>query len=233
MPDFPSEAASEELETSPDRKETPDRATGETVAIVIPEMPKELLGFSIPMSGKTARLEGLAVFLVWLKNRLDGRPLFSAEIVTPCTKPENIRFFFPDFAYDDDYRKLGADGKAINATEDVSHVPERNRIDAIAEIDIARSRQVCMGCEIRVQCLTRAILMPLNTKENETYFEGIWGGWSFGARGTIKNQFDSLRRMYNNGRRAMDAGETVDDKNAMSEDLVNKMEARALALGTP
>lgn len=203
----------------------------EIVLDTIPTMPEDLLPYFVDVTNALAKSEAESVFLVWLKKEIDHQPYMKEGVSVVCESDlKSIEVFFPEFAYDDDFRARDADGNVIDPKEDVSQNFERNRIDAVAYINIAKARRECSACPMRVQCLTKSLMMPPG--EYSDIIEGIWGGHYEGGRRKIAGQFNAMRRAYQSGRKAMEAGTSKSNwpATAMTKAEIKKADARAVSL---
>ena len=146
-----------------------------TASIVeVPTMPDYLKKFDQTISNVQGRSEGRQVFLVWLKAQLEGvrRPELT-NVNPPCSKLDLAQCFFPELPYASEY-------------DDGASSPEFLRLLAIADIDRALAKRECASCPFQVTCLTQNL--------DEKY--GVYGGWDYNARRSIKAQFDKLRKAY-------------------------------------
>lgn len=182
----------------------------------IPAMPEDLVQYDYGVTNAVSKAEAEAVFLVWLKQRQDGQPFMgNTEARLACKEVDDIDMFFPEYPIVSDF----PDGETNF---------EYRRMQAVADINTAKSKRECSDCEFRVQCLTRSI-----TNFDVENGSGVWGGWGQSARYTIQSKFNEIRRYYQAGRRSMEYDLAADVYVGMPIEQVLKMEQRASELVAP
>src|SRR5687767_4394037 len=73
----------------------------------LPHMPEAYVPYDREITRAEVKDAANAVFIVWLKAQLSGRPTYVDTTVTgprACESPEYIDLFFPDWAIADDFR---------------------------------------------------------------------------------------------------------------------------------
>jgi len=171
---------------------------GGVIDDALPEVPAELKQYDTEVNNRIAAQEGELVFMTWLFARMTNSSQYipeDSQTQTRCSDGtvENIDIFWPEFPDEDEYPG-GEDSMAYK------------RDFILADINMMMAKRECAKCPFRVQCLTKA----LDTKD---YSDAVWGGWGPGARGKIDGQFQNLRRSYERGRKSMEEGLLVKDRN--------------------
>lgn len=153
----------------------PSESQGEEIGLS-----PELESYDTYINHARGRELGELVFLYWLRARLTQRPVLFPEPLgsSPCSADPDM--FFPD-EYPD------SEGYPLQE-EDSEYLKAYYAIHT----QVVTAKRACTGCAFKDQCLAASVV---NFQEY-----GIWGGWGEGGRARIFNQFNRLRRDYQNGR---------------------------------
>jgi hypothetical protein len=185
----------------------------------VPEMPAELAPFDNLITRDQVEREADAIFLIWLRGKLDGVSASMAmDDPLPCSDADLIESFFPEWPDPSDF-------------EDGSRSGEFMQLQGEADIDAAIAKRACEGCPLRIQCLARALHVDAEYPRGaDPESDGVFGGWGPGARETIHNKLMEKRRLYTRGIQEDSWGVVISARKGMSEPLRAELENKARAL---
>jgi hypothetical protein len=185
----------------------------------VPEMPADLATFDQFISRDQVVRESDAIFLIWLRGKLDGvKAQMPMDDRLPCTDADLIESFFPEWPDPSDFEGGKRSGEFL-------------QLQAEADIDAAIAKRACEGCPLRLQCLARALHADAEYPRGaDPETEGIFGGWGPGARKAVYNRFVERRRWYARGIQEDSWGTETIARKGMSPALRAELENRARAL---
>ena len=179
-----------------------------------PEMPGTLAHFdSKELSRGEKASEALTLLTYWIRSARVGLHLLNQSSEPKCLDRDLANAFFPDhFVAEMDADDYGS--------------PAHLAATAKWNIETALAKQACSGCPMRAQCL--ALSMGFGPGSNPRLDEeGIFGGWARGARESIFNEFQDVRRRYERGIREEREGVPMNMRTGMSRETRTEIEAAA------